>query len=263
MMAKNLQTLFDANVKIGHWPYRPVRDGESVLRAMADLGVCAAAVSSLNAVHYLNPQDGNDELHAFVTSHFDQGVRLVPLAVLRPGFACWRDDLRRCVADYGMRGIMLYPAYHGYALSDPELAPLLTEAANAALPVFVQTTMEDPRRQFRPYKTDDVAPETVGTVACNHPEVTIVALGLKFGQPEGIGLPWPDNLYFDISNYEHLNDLEAAVQRFGASRILFGSNMPMFNPRANIDKLRCAVLSETERAAIAFRNMETILGDAP
>lgn len=255
--------MFDVNVKIGHWPYRPVRDGDAVLAALMATGVQTAAVSSLDAVHYLNPQDGNDALAAFLADRPDGGIRIVPLAVMRPGFSGWQDDLRRCIDEYGMRGILLYPNYHEYTLEDTEVAPILDEAARRGLPVFVQMSMEDVRRQFRPYKTQDVPPEAVGAFARAWPDVNIVALGLKFGQPEAVGEPWPENLYFDISNYEHLGELEHAVARFGAGRLLYGSNMPMFNPRANADKLRCAALDEADHDAIAFRNAERILGSLP
>mgnify|MGYP000224061403 CR=1 FL=1 len=255
--------MFDVNVKIGHWPYRPVRNGEAVLAALMALGVQTAAVSSLDAVHYLNPQDGNDALAAFLANHADGGIRFMPLAVLCPGFSNGQDDLRRCIDECGMRGIVLYPNYHAYSLEDADVAPIMAEASRRRLPVFIQMSMEDLRRQFRPYKIQDVPPEAVGALARAWPEANIVALGLKFGQPEAVGEPWPDNLYFDISNYEHLGELEHAVARFGADRILYGSNTPMFNARANFDKLRCSAINAADRDAIAFQNAERIFGDRP
>jgi predicted TIM-barrel fold metal-dependent hydrolase len=227
-----------------------------MLKQMDAYGVERAAVSSLSAVHFLNPQDGNDELARGIASCRD---RLVPFAVLRPNFAGWRDDLAVCVERYGMQGIVLYPNYHEFQLSDSEMASLMAEAERLRLPVCVQAGLEDLRRQFRPYKIEEVAPTAIGDLARAYPHVTVIALGLKFGQPELMGEPLPDNLYFDTSNYESMGELEEAVKRFGSHKILFGSNFPLFNLRANVDKVRKADLEESDRDAIATANAQRIL----
>jgi hypothetical protein len=248
--------MFDFNAKLGHWPYRPVRGLEALLQGMDVCGMEQAAVSSLSAVHFLNPQDGNDDLARRIAGHRD---RLVPFAVLRPNFAGWADDLALCLQDYNMRGVVLYPNYHEFELDDPALGPLAAEAARQGFPVCVQVGLEDLRRQFRPYKTEEVSPRHIGEFARAHPEVNIVALGLKFGQPELAGDPLPENLYFDTSNYEAMEEIEFAVARFGSARIVLGSNFPLFNPRANIDKLLCADVAASDRNNIVKLNAQRLL----
>ena len=250
--------MFDINAKLGHWPYRPVRGVEALLEAMDANGVERAAVSSLSAVHFLSPQDGNDELMGLIASHPD---RLIPFAVLRPNFAGWMDDLRICLGGYGMRGVVLYPNYHDFSLTDPALAPLMTEASRLRFPVCVQAGLEDERRQFRNFKISEVTATDIGVFARSFPDATVIAFGLKFGQPELMGEPLPANAHFDTSNYETLGDLENAAQRFGAHKILLGSNFPLFNPHANVHKLQQADLPQDARNAIARENALRILGE--
>ncbi len=250
--------MFDINVKIGQWPYRPVATLEDILRNMDAYGIERAAVSSLNAVHYFNPNDGNEELHRAVDKHRD---RLIPLAVVRPNLAGWDDDLRHCLDAYGMRGAVLYPNYHRFSLDDAENPEVLTMvdfclAQNAV--VFVQIGLEDPRRQFRRLIVEDTPVEAVGVFAGRHPDLPVVALGLKYDQAEQIHAPWPKNLRFDTSSYERLGELEHAVNTFGEDRVLFGTNAPLLHPRANVDKLQCADLNVTQREAIAFRNATSL-----
>ena len=252
-----MHTMFDFNAKLGHWPYRPVGGLDALLKAMAAYGVGCAAVSSLDAVHFFNPQDGNERLAQAVGPYLD---RLVPFAVLRPNFTGWEADLDRCLGEYGMKGVVLYPNYHGYQLDDPALGRLMTEAARQGFPVCVQTGLEDLRRQFRPYKVDAVPADAIGAFARAYPEAVVVALGLKINEPERAGEPLPDNFYFDTSNYETMGELERAVDKFGAEKILFGSGFPLFNPRANVDKVRLAAIDEAARAAIAAENGRGILG---
>jgi len=248
--------VFDINAKLGHWPYRPVRGLDALLHAMDEQGVAHAAVSSLSAVHFLNPQDGNDELVKLIATHRD---RLVPFAVIRPNFADWMSDLRICLDAHGMKGVVLYPNYHEFELTDPALAALMATAEELRFPVCVQAGLEDPRRQYRHYKTADTPPTAIGDFARAYPKVAVIAFGLKSGQPQLAGEPLPENFYFDTSNYEFLGDLEFAVEHFGADRVLFGSNYPLFNPRANVDKVRCAPLEDADRQAIAAGNAMRLL----
>jgi predicted TIM-barrel fold metal-dependent hydrolase len=246
--------VFDFNARLGHWPYRPVKGFDELLRQMDQYGIERAGVSSLNAVHYLNPQDGNDELARAIAAHRD---RLIPFAVLRQNFAGWDDDLERCVGEFGVRAVVLYPNYHRFGLNEA-VDELAGRVGALGLPLCVQVALEDMRRQFDREIVPDVAPEAVGELARRHPGVNVVALGLKCGQPERTGMP--ENLFFDTSNYEKMGEMEDAVARFGAERILFGTNFPLFNIQANVDKLRLAPLDEAARATIAQANALRLLG---
>lgn len=248
--------MIDINAKLGSWPYRPVKDRDALLSAMDRFGIERAAVSSLSAVHFLNPQDGNEALIQEVRPHLD---RFTPFAVIRPNFALWEEDLSRCLEAFGMQGVVLHPNYHEFSLAGPALAPLMAEAARHRIPVCVQTGLEDLRRQFRPYKTQEVSPEAIGDLARAYPATTVIAFGLKFGQPEQMGEPLPPNLYFDTSNCESMESLETAVARFGSDRILFGTNFPLFNVLANVDKLRTAAITSEARQGIASGNAQNIL----
>lgn len=248
--------MFDINAKLGPWPYRPVRGLDAYLRAMDAHAITHAAVSALDAVHFLNPQDGNLRLAHEIAPHRD---RLTLFAVLRPNFTGASDDLDVCVDQHDAKGIVLHPNYHDFTLTDPTLEPLMAIAATCGLVVCVQAGLEDPRRQFRPYKTMDVPADAIGAFARAYPEALVVALGLKFGQPEQMGEPLPDNLYFDTSNYERLGEIEYAIDRFGAGRILLGSGYPLFNPRANIDKIRHADIPDDARHAIAEANARRLI----
>jgi len=252
--------VFDFNAKLGHWPYRPVKGLADLLKAMDHYGIERAAVSSLSAVHYLNPQDGNDELVKLIEPHRD---RLIPFAVLRPNFTGWEDDLRRCFDKLGAKGVVVYPNYHGFELLDPKLLRLMAEASSRRFPVCVQTCLEDIRRQFRENKVQDVSPAVVGDFARAYPDVSIVALGLKFGQPQQMGEPLPANLFFDTSNYESTGEIEFAVEHFGPGKILFGTNYPLFNSLANINKLRFAAISAEARTMISQSNAERLFPNPP
>ena len=70
--------MFDINAKLGHWPTGPLEASKLCCAPWTPMASSGAAVSSLSAVHFLNPQDGNDELFRLVAARRD---RMVPLAV--------------------------------------------------------------------------------------------------------------------------------------------------------------------------------------
>ncbi len=249
--------MIDFNAKLGHFPYRPVECLEELLRAMDRHSVEMALVSSLQAVFYLNPQDGNDELAAALAPHRD---RFLLSAVLRPNFTGWQDDLLRCAEDYGARAVLLYPQYHRYELLSPETGELVAFAHELGLPVCVQCCLEDPRLQFYREIIPPVAPDTMAAFVKAWPRVTIVALGLRFGEPDMLGDPLPRNCCFDISNYENMRDLELAMERFPQDRLLFGTNFPLYNYVANVEKLARGHLTEAQRSAIARGNAKRLMG---
>lgn len=249
--------MIDFNAKLGHWPYRPVKGMDALLSMMDSLGIELAAVSSLNAVHYMNPQDGNEEVAAWVAPHRD---RLMPFAVVKPGFALWHEDLECCLSEYGMRGVVLHPNYHRSALDDPGMARLMEIAVAHAAPVCIQTCLEDVRRQYGREIIPEVPAPAIGQLASAYPANTIVALGLKAGQIGLLGNPPPRNLYFDLSNVESMGEIEQAVREHPVERMVFGTCFPMFNMNANVDKMAKANIPEDVRLAIIQGNAARLLG---
>lgn len=249
--------MFDANAKVGHWPYRPVKDLDAQLGVMDTLEIGRAVVSSLDAVFYLNPQEGNENLLRATEAHRD---RLLCFAVLRPNIAGWEDDLETCLRAYEMKGVVLYPNYHRFSLLDARLAPLMEQAAASGFPVCVQMGLEDVRRQFDRAIVENVPLDDLMAFVAAYPQTRVVGLGLKFGELEQMPAPLPQNFWFDTSNYEQMGDLEHAVPKFGADRMLFGTNTPVYNMHANVMKLNWADIPDTARQAIAAENLERMLG---
>ena len=107
--------LIDANAYIGHWPFRQRRHNTcaSRLQRMKQFGVDLAVVSNLNGIFYKNPQAANEELFDEINSSREFKERFIPFAVINPLYASWRDHFAWSTERMGMKGIRLYPQYHG------------------------------------------------------------------------------------------------------------------------------------------------------
>jgi len=69
------------------------------------------------------------------------------------------------------------------------------------------------------------------------------------------------NLYFDTSTYAAHRQLEAYVVRFGVSRAIFGSQLPLFTPGAALAMLITARVSDDAKLAIAGGNLRRLLAE--
>ena len=108
----------------------------------------------------------------------------------------------------------------------------MTGAASRIL--WVQTRLEDPRRQHpRAVVPDTVAAEVVD-LARRHPQVTVVVGGATWKNlldlaPAILGLP---NCYADTSQVDGMDSLLRLVDAGLATRLLYGSHAPLFMPLA-------------------------------
>ncbi|NKW81555.1 amidohydrolase family protein [Ochrobactrum pecoris] len=70
---------------------------------------------------------------------FDQFPdRLIPFCAVNAWEAGAADEVRRCVVDWGFKGLKLHPTINGYHLSDPHLVdPLFKVADELGIPVIV------------------------------------------------------------------------------------------------------------------------------
>lgn len=71
-----------------------------------------------------------------------------------------------------------------------------------------------------------------------------------------------DNLYIDISGngYDRLGMLRRLIDRVGAERILFGSDLPINNPATALACVMSEPLTDRERELILSGNAERLLG---
>jgi predicted TIM-barrel fold metal-dependent hydrolase len=59
-----------------------------------------------------------------------------------------------------------------------------------------------------------------------------------------------------------MRDLELAMERFPVERVLFGTNFPLYNYVANVEKVARGTISDAQRSAIGSGNAKRLLGIA-
>ena len=258
--------IIDINAYLGHWPFRQLRHNTAsgLLRLMDRHGIDVAVVSSLSSIFYKNAQAGNEEIAKEVRSHRD---RLVPWGVVNPTYADWQHDLDVCVEEFGMSGLRLYPDYHNYTLDSGPCRELVDAATERKLVLSLPMRVTDSRQSHWLFRVPEVSLEHAASLVQRFPKARFVLLnGLGYansalGRPDN-GLP--SNYWIEISRSSAVMgaELRQLVDNLGASRILFGSGLPMKDPKPALVKIEVLKAAKRQKEQILWRNAKGLLGRA-
>ena len=241
----------DCNVGFGRWPFaRFAEDAPAKLdRLLADNGIEAALVSSIEAILYEEPEEWNRDLARRLRGY----PRLLPVPVVNPRVR----SAGSIVAKPDLKAVKLIPNYHVYSLADDRTVELCGALADRGVPVLVQMRVEDERSHYELLKVPGVPVEDVIALARAVPNLAVVALGAYFA--EAIPLAQA-GVYVDISFAETLDTLGQLCRKAPAERILFGSHAPWMYPRSAAAKLALATITEEQREAIRWKTASRLFG---
>lgn len=255
--------IVDVNAYLGHFAFRRLRHNTaaSLLTLMDSKQIDKAVVSSAGAITYRNAHAGNEEVAEEVRDHQD---RLIPFAVINPSYAGWRDDLKVCYEEFGMRGMRLYPKWHNYQLSDPCCRELVAGATERGMVISIPMRVEDNRQRSWLLNIPDVPLDEIVELMKAHPRTRFVLLnGIGYtrsplGRKDN-GLP--SNYAIELSRLSATlaNELGQLITNLGAERIMFGTGIPFKYPDPSLVKLEVLDASEADRERIRSQNAITWL----
>lgn len=197
------------------------------------------------------PMITNDEIAAAVIAHPDRVVGIASVDISRPMDAV--RELRRCVKDFGFKGLRVLPWLWGLPPDDRRYYPLYAECIELDITFCLQVGHAGPMRPSEPGRPIPY----LDNVAHEFPELRIVG--------GHIGFPWLSemislmmkhpNVYVDASAYKASRfpaELVAYMRGAGKRKVLFGTNYPMLTPADCLEGLEALNLGENvERLFLA------------
>jgi len=259
----------DVHAYIGHWPFRQLR-GTTAADLVARLDaftVDCAWVGNIHGMFYRNSHQANEELAKAVAPYRD---RLVPWGTLNPTYAGWEHDLNACVEQLGIKGLRLYPQYHGYKPGDEACMAIVQAAAARGLPVAFTHRLIDMRQQSWMDPAPVVPMEDMAKTVAAVPNAKYLFLHAFPSQlsDEATTSIYKADVLFDtvyaagvpvgIINAYPLGE---AVAKFGVGRFAFGTVTPFRDYESNI--LRIETFEEGDvatREALWHGNAVRFLG---
>ena len=246
---------YDADTWVGHWPFRalPRKRVTDLLHEMDRHGIDKAMTGNLHGLFYMDAHESNHELAREARAHRD---RIVPCAVLNPVYEGWIDDLRQCRESFEMPVLRLAPDYHGYTFADPLAAEIVHAASELGMWVAFSWRITDPRGTHRLDPGREMDSAAVAAFTSHFPEGRFMLLNFR-DVPATLQQTEKQQILFDTALLMGDNGLrlERMVAAHGATRFVLGSTMLMRGGSAACLALDKARISETEREAIAWRNL--------
>lgn len=259
--------LIDSNAYIGHWPFRQFEYDtlDALLGRMKEFGTDRSVVSNLNGIFYKNTQNANEELLAAIRSKRVYHDRFIPLAVINPIYGGWRDDFATCSSNISIKGIRLYPQYHGYDITDPSCVELVKMSRDRGLPVVFTLRMVDSRTSSwmdieKEWSLNDITP-IVRAVPDAKYLIVNVANSTALSE-EDTALFRKVELLMDSSG-RNMIDWPDLFKRFGTDHFCFGTQSPIldyFTGLLRIESLSDSEADEKTKDLLRAGNIKRLLG---
>jgi predicted TIM-barrel fold metal-dependent hydrolase len=147
----------------------------------------------------------------------------------------------------GAKAVRLFPNLHSYSLSDWCAGEMLDAFEASRVPVFIETGQAN-------Y-------EVIASVLKSHPKLRLTVVQTSY---RGDRYLYPlfekcEQLSIESSSYVVTGGIEGVCERFGASRVVFGTGMPFFEPGNAVALITYAQIPDKDKQAVASGNLERLL----
>jgi uncharacterized protein len=239
--------IIDFHGHVGRWDHMGmVDDPRPILRAMDAAGIDRACVFD---IFHPDGIPGNDRTAAFVGQHPDRFIGFAYVSPLLP--ERMRSELERAVDELGFRAIKLYSPYTPFEYDHSAWNPVYQFAQERTLTVLAHTGA-------------DAEPRHLAAAAARFPGANFVAGHSGNIEPfrsQAIeATKRCPNFYLETcSTYRTPGVVEELVARAGADRILYGSDLPLMDPRAQLGKIVTADIDDCAKQLILGENARCLL----
>lgn len=156
----------------------------------------------------------------------------------------------------GLRGVKLHPDTQEFDLDSPVMMPVYAEIAKRGLPMIFHTG---------DYRYDWSHPRRMRHVLQEIPDLVVDAAHFGGWSVFDLAIDYMKdmNCYMDLSSsmcFLGPNRTRELIELYGADRILFGSDFPMWSPQSELDIFMAIDLPKIDREKILYGNAEKILG---
>jgi hypothetical protein len=223
----------------------PTDSTGGMLRTMDRCGV-RIVISSHHVALTSDPFRGNATLRADALER--EPSRFLGYYTWNPHYAAEQErDLAAFPPHDGFVGFKLHPSEHGVPLTDPRYAPLFEYANAHRLPVLSHT--------WGGSAVD--SPELVSEVASRYSDMPFLMGHSGYGAWDAsarTALAHP-NVHLELcAAYSVRGVIEKFVREVGSERVLYGTDLPWFDPMYVIGTILWAEISDDDRRNILYRN---------
>jgi hypothetical protein len=241
--------VIDFHGHVGRWDrYGMIDEPARILHAMDAAGVDRACVFN---IFHPDGTTGNDLTARFVARHPERFIGFAYVSPLMPERML--PELSRAFDVLGFAAIKLYPPSTPWSLNEAPWEPIYRFANERKLAVILHTGSES-----------QSLPKLVGQIAPRYPGANFVMghsgnTPVERGQAIAAAQAHP-NVYLETSStFRTPGVIEQLVNEAGASRILYGSDLPLMDPRSQLGKIITAQIPDAAKRQIVGENARRLL----
>ena len=184
----------------------------------------------------------------------ESGGCMTGLGAMHPDSDDFDRDLDEVQA-LGLRGVKLHPDIQRFPADDPRAMAIYRRCEARGLPVCIHAG--DKRYDFS-------NPERLARIAEAFPSLTLIAAhmgGWSVWEEASLRLARYSNVLVDCSSSLYWLEKETArdiIRRYGADRVLFGTDYPFWPQKTELDDLFSLGLTDEELEKICWRNAASL-----
>ena len=181
--------------------------------------------------------------------------RMVGFGTLHPDSADMEGDVEHLIS-CGLKGVKLHPDIQGFDIDDPRCMKIY-ELCRGRLPILMHTGDK---------RYDHSNPNRLLPMLKNFPDLTVIGAhlgGWSIWEEASLALAGTPNLWVDCSSSFYALPKEKSkeiIRRYGAERVLFGTDYPMWEPEKELEYLFDMGLESWEYESILSKNVSSLLG---
>lgn len=242
--------VIDCHNHLGPWKafHAPSNKAEGMLVSMDNLGIDIACLTAHSAIgpDYVH---GNDLVYDVIRRYPN---RFLGYVTLNPNYPDdMQNEIQRCFKLEGFVGLKMHPSCHGSAIDNPNFDVAYQYAHENNLPVLIHV-----------WGRGDVAAikELAGRFT-NAQFIMGHAGGDVPSMREAINVVNRyENTYLDLAlSLTYEGNVEWFVSEVGSKRVLFGTDMPFFDPRPAFGRVLMADISDEQKRDILGLNTKRLL----
>ena len=245
---------------------------EQLAQSMLNAGINYSVIQPVatNPKQVIHVNDSSIEINEKFN---DTGI--MSFGCMHPDFENYDDELKR-IKDSGIKGIKLHPVYQGVNIDDMRYINILRKSSELGLIVLIHAGYDigfPGNDEALPYRINNALKESGNVkVILAHmggwrswKEAEIFAdnenvfIDTAFSLGEFV--PLDDGYYVNDEECRMLNENEflAMIKKFGAEKIIFGTDSPWASQIDTLNKINALSLTDSEKKKIFFGNAKTLM----
>lgn len=245
--------IVDFHNHAGHWGRHSMSDEpERFLRVMDSIGIDIACI---NCIFFGDARRGNDLVASMVSEYPNRFVGAAFVTPFYPEESI--GELERSFDDLGMKFLKIYPPYFGRSVDDEAYFPIYEWCNDRGIAVMTH--------QIFPWDPPGVTIEgRFGELSDKFPDIKWVlahaGAGGSRGEDAVAATKTSPNIYLETASCDASHGgFSKVVRGAGADKVLFGSDMPLFDARMHIAQIVTSDISVDEKCKVLGLNAIKLL----